>query len=107
LSPHYTAFHTGYLAVLVRRHLITVIIIINTIADVIILAINTDREWIKRPYNIHKKLPVNCKESMPKDKPLTCFVIIVLIACGKKAVVVSIAAEYPNISGEKTILTLP
>ncbi len=37
---------------------------------------------------------------MPIDRPSVRLVIIVLMACGKKATVVNIAAQKPIISGE-------
>jgi len=63
-----------------------------------ILARNTDGDFIHNPYSIHKKLPVNCKLSIPRDNPFICFVMIVLIAWGRKATVVKNAAEKPTIS---------
>ena len=54
------------------------------------------RSFIKIPYKNHRKTPVVNTVYIPKDKSLVCLVFIVFIACGKKEIVVQVAATNPS-----------
>jgi hypothetical protein len=53
---------------------------------------------IMRPYTSHKPTPSVNREYMPKEIPERSLVRQDRIACGKKAIVVKKAAQYPIIS---------
>ena len=63
--------------------------------NVIRLATITGISLTSNPYNNHKKTPVVNMVYMPKDRSLVCLVLMILMACGKKAKVVQIAAINP------------
>ena len=63
--------------------------------NVIRLATITGTSLTSTPYNNHKKTPVVKMAYMPKDRSLVCLVFMILIACGKKAKVVQVAASNP------------
>lgn len=71
--------------------------IINAKVKINILAIITGEDLIRIPYTNQRKTPIVNKVNIPKDISLVDFVFQVLITCGKKAIVVNIAAPNPII----------
>lgn len=52
--------------------------------------------FVTNPYIIHKKTPKVNDINMPIDTSLADLVLIVFKTCGIKAIVVSVAAQYPS-----------
>jgi len=50
------------------------------------------------PYTIHKKIPLVIMTYIPREISLTCFVLSILMICGKNATVVHIPAISPTSS---------
>ena len=55
------------------------------------------RALSKIPYISQQVTPIKNIIYIPKDKSLVCFVLIIFTSCGIKQLVVSIAADIPNI----------
>ncbi len=53
---------------------------------------------ISIPYINQRMMPVKKRTYIAREIPEVSFVLIVLTACGKKAIVVKVAAIYPSIS---------
>jgi hypothetical protein len=65
---------------------------------VIAFAIATGKLPLMMPYISHKSVPAVKREYIPKEIPEVFFVWMVLMACGKKDMVVPKAAKYPIIA---------
>jgi len=55
------------------------------------------KSFLNKPYMNHSIVPTVIRVYIPKDKSLVCFVLIVLMAWGKNAMVVHEAATRPRI----------
>jgi hypothetical protein len=52
--------------------------------------------FVTNPYIIHRKTPIVNEINIPIDTSLADLVLIVFKTCGTKAIVVNVAAQYPN-----------
>jgi hypothetical protein len=60
------------------------------------LAIITGQDWMKIPYNNHKNTPVQKVNNITNETSAADFVFQVFTTCGKKAIVVKVAARNPK-----------
>lgn len=64
--------------------------------NVTALAATIGMLWVNKPNKSHNSVPKAKREYMNKDIPEVSFVCIVLMAWGKKEIVVQTAAASPN-----------
>lgn len=65
--------------------------------NVIEFASNTGKSMVSRPYSAHNKIPVVRITYINREISLVFFVFAILITCGRKEIVVQVAASRPMI----------